>query len=437
MLMTTFRDLANSAQGENMMNGTLLLVIPPVVRVVNGGYEVEVDFSHNLRAYLANFSHVTFACSALSVEKAAGIILRSLPLEEVQNKERLSYIPLPYAYREDRYLRHYFQTRRLLRSEIAKATHLLFSPYAKYDWPTLAAKQAIKMKRKYDLEADVDYPSLQRFGLASMPPGLKKTRRMMWMRSFSKAFEECLRHSSISLLQGQDVFNAFKDVAPNPHKVLNVQVSSEDHISPDRLNEKVAHIGQHKSLTIAYAGQMIARKGPIDWLKAVQGAVEAGVDLRATWFGSGPLMPEMRQEVERRKIDKFVTFGGNVSREEIMANLQRTDIFLFCHKTAESPRCLGEALACGCALVGYGTAYPRELVASHGGGEFAKMDNWQELASIIASLAQHRPKLARQVREAAASGKLLDREAAMQNRIDLIKKYGNIADTPRFHGSAR
>jgi hypothetical protein len=109
--MTTFRDLANSAQGENMMNGTLLLVIPPVVRVVNGAYEVEVDFSHNLKAYLTNFSHVTFACPALSVEKAAGIILRSVPLEGMQNKKRLSYIPLPYAYREDRYLRHYFQTR--------------------------------------------------------------------------------------------------------------------------------------------------------------------------------------------------------------------------------------------------------------------------------------------------------------------------------------
>jgi hypothetical protein len=50
------------------------------------------------------------------------------------------------------------------------------------------------------------------------------------------------------------------------------------------------------------------------------------------------------------------------------------------------------------------------------------------LASIIASLDQDRPKLARQVQEAAASGKLLDRETAMQNRIDLIKKYENMAD---------
>jgi hypothetical protein len=44
MLMTAFGDLTKSAQGENMMNGALLLVIPPIVRVVNGAYEVEVDF---------------------------------------------------------------------------------------------------------------------------------------------------------------------------------------------------------------------------------------------------------------------------------------------------------------------------------------------------------------------------------------------------------
>ena len=75
-----------------------------------------------------------------------------------------------------------------------------------------------------------------------------------------------------------------------------------------------------------------------------------------------------------------------------MTALKQTDIFLFCHKTGKSPRCLGEALAAGCALVGYGTEYPRELVATRGGGEFAEMDNWQGLVEIVASLDSDRAR---------------------------------------------
>src|SRR5277367_411427 len=115
------------------MSGKLLLVIPPVVRVVNGIYEVEADFSNNLRMYLKNFDHVTFACPTILTAKDSGII-RSLPLCKMQNCDRLSYISLPYAYREDRYLCHYLATKRRLRSEIANADYLLFSPHAKYDW---------------------------------------------------------------------------------------------------------------------------------------------------------------------------------------------------------------------------------------------------------------------------------------------------------------
>jgi len=150
-------------------SGTLLLVIPPVVRSVKGIYEVEADFANNLRLYLANFNHVTFACPVFPNGEASGIILRSLALDKIQNADRLSFIPLPYAYREDRYLRHYLATRRLLRAEIAAADYLLFSPHSKYDWPTLAAQLAIKMKRKYDMESDWDHGSVNRLTLAAMP----------------------------------------------------------------------------------------------------------------------------------------------------------------------------------------------------------------------------------------------------------------------------
>jgi len=131
----------------------------------------------------------------------------------------------------------------------------------------------------------------------------------------------------------------------------------------------------------------------------------------------------MKLEAEKLGIKSIVSFPGTVARSEIMSALKQTDIFLFCHKMAESPRCLGEALASGCALVGYRTEYPRELVATKGGGEFADLDDWQALAEKISCLDENRTKLSRLIQAAASSGRLLDRDVAMQSRIDLIKTY--------------
>jgi colanic acid/amylovoran biosynthesis glycosyltransferase len=404
-------------------SGTLLLVTPPVVRAVKGVYEVEADFSNNLRLYLQNFSRVTFAGPVFPGQEARGVILRSLPLSKMQNADRLSFIPLPYAYREDRYLRHYLATRRLLASQIAKADYLIFSPHANYDWSTLAALLAIKQKRKYDMESDHDHASAARFHLATMPAGVNKLRKTMWAHSFIKTVEKCFSKSSLALLQGQDVFDAYKNIAPNPHKVLNVQISSEDHITPVQLRAKLEGIKEGRPLSISYAGQAISRKGPFDWLNVIHGVSQSGVEAQATWFGEGLLMPQMKREAANLGIANKVIFPGSIDRNEMIAALQKTDIFLFCHKIGESPRCLGEAVAAGCALVGYGTEYPRELVAACGGGEFADMDNWHGLVEIVVSLDKDRQRLGRLTAAAAASGAHLDRDIAMQRRIELIKTH--------------
>ena len=404
------------------MSKKLLLIIPPVVRLVDGVYEAEVDFSHNLRLYLCNFDHVTFCCPVSPTSENSGI-LRSVAFEQIPGNGRLTFIELPYTYREDRHLRHFFSTRKLLRSEIKKADYLIVSPHAKYDWATLAALEAIKLRRKYDAESDWDHASVQRLQLAKLKPGIKKLRKALWMHTFLKAAQKCFKHSSLALLQGQDVFDAYKNVAPNPQKVLNVQVGPEDHIPQYELAQKLERIRAGKPLIISYAGRMIEMKGPIDWLRAIQIAVQAGATLQATWFGSGSMMPQMRQELSRLGISDTVSFPGIVDRDAIMAALRQTDIFLFCHKTGELPRCLGEALAAGCLILGYDTAYPRDLVSLCGGGKFTEIGNWRELGNMLASLDRDRPKLAELVSGAAASGRLLDRDRAMQDRIDLIKKY--------------
>ena len=167
------------------------MVIPSTVRLVDGVYEVESDYVNNLRAYLKNFRHVTLACPVSP--RTTHSILRSHPIYEIQDNYRITYLPLPFAYREDKYLRHYYSTKKMLESEINKADYLLFTPPAKFDWPTLAAEVAIKLKRKYGMELDYDHRSVRRLLLKAIPFGAKKLRKAFWMSSFVNQADRCLR----------------------------------------------------------------------------------------------------------------------------------------------------------------------------------------------------------------------------------------------------
>lgn len=404
------------------MKGRLLLVIPPVVLKVGDGVEVDGDFANNLRAYCENFDHVTVACPALQSSTNSGLH-NTIPFNDIAGYERLAFILLPFTYREDRHIRHYRSVRKLLRLEIEKADYLLFSPHAMFDWSTLAARLAVAMNRSYDMEGDWNLENVSRLKLSEMPSGLNKIRKYFWLKYYTPIYHMCLRKSSVALLQGQDVYDAYKTIAPNPKKVLNVQITPDNYISNTQLAAKLQRLRDGNPLIISYAGRAIDMKGPLDWLKTVHLLVGKGVKFHATWFGDGELLTDLRRQAEKLGVDNFISFAGMVDREVVMAAQRESDIFMFCHKTSESPRCLVEALACACPIVGYGGLYARDLVGQKGGGAFVEVDDWQGLADLVETLNQDRGRLAELVREANESAQLYDRDKAIQYRIDLIKEY--------------
>lgn len=82
-----------------------------------------------------------------------------------------------------------------------------------------------------------------------------------------------------------------------------------------------------------------------------------------------------------------------------------------------------EALASGCPIVGYGSAYPKELVEPHCGGLFVPVGDWKGLARMVKDLAKNPEALGELIKNASRSGRLYDRDTALQRRINLIKEY--------------
>ena len=112
--------------------------------------------------------------------------------------------------------------------------------------------------------------------------GPNKVRKYLWSRSFLPTSTlQCVICSGAAAGRGR--LFSLQNVAPNPHQVLNVQVTTEDFITPEELDQKVGgHSGWWPSL-ISYAGRASDMKGPFDWLRAISKLREAGIELKATW----------------------------------------------------------------------------------------------------------------------------------------------------------
>jgi hypothetical protein len=112
---------------------------------------------------------------------------------------------------------------------------LLFSPHTLIgDWPTVAIREAIKLRRPYVLEADVVYEEVAQIGWARNPLWKRIIKKNLILPLFRHSHRYCVKHSSLALCQEQDVYDAYSPFAPNPHKISsNIAVSVEDQITAD------------------------------------------------------------------------------------------------------------------------------------------------------------------------------------------------------------
>ncbi|NJR75378.1 MAG: glycosyltransferase, partial [Scytonema sp. CRU_2_7] len=293
------------------------------------------------------------------------------------------------------------------------------------DWAGVACLEAINLKRPYSVYIDrVEYEVISRT-LHSLPlkRRIKEHLTLPWMKRYQRYL---IRQSEVGLFKGQDCYPEYSPFCKQPHCVYNVHTKKSDWINESSLNSKIESLLNGEPLQVCYVGRAAEMKGPLDWLQTVHRVYKAGVDVKATWLGDGALLLKMKSLAQELGIADRVNLVGFVSEQsKVLQTMRENHIFLFCHKTPESPRCLVESIVSGCPIVGYGSSYSQELVSQYGGGVFAPMNDWQKLADLVIELNSDRAKLSELIRAAALSGRCFDEETVYQHRSDLIKKYLN------------
>jgi glycosyltransferase involved in cell wall biosynthesis len=332
-------------------------------------------------------------------------------------------VALPRAYRLGAMMRAYRPVRALLREAVAAHEHLGFTFGGLVgDWPALAAREAIRQKRRYAAWIDrVEAPILRnRLADAAMPRRIAGTIAAALGEGSTR---HLIRRSAVALLQGRDTFNHYARFAADPHCTYDTHTQAGDRITVAALAAKRARILSGGPLRLVYAGRASAMKGPFDWLDTLDRLRGLGVPFHAVWLGDGPDLPAMRARVAGAGLAAMIELPGfEGNRERLLEALHDSEMLLFCHKTPESARCLIEALVGGAPLVGYASAYARGLVEARGGGAFVPPGDAAALAGQVAALHRDRPALARLVTDAAASGELYDEDSVYTHRAGLMRR---------------
>lgn len=390
------------------MQQRLLLVLPLQVHRHQSRIFIDAQAHNGLRLWLDNFRFLTLACPTVDEPPPTGV----LPIDD----PRIRFIGLPVAYLPHRFFMSLFPTARLLRKAISDSDYLHFAIGGLFgDWGAVGAIIAHCSSRPFAVWTDRVESQVVAFH-AAQKKGPRKYYYSLLAELMKRYERRIVSMSVLGLFHGMDCYSAYAPFCSNPQLVHNVHLDRDSRIGVDELDARLKSTGPIK---IAYAGRAHRDKGIFDWIEVLSLAAKNGVDFDAVWFGDGPELENARQEIANLGLSDRVQFQGAVTPHSALIQKLRTfDLFLFCHKTMESPRCLIEALICGLPLIGYDSPYPQDLIKEHGGGLLSPMGS---ISLLFESICKFRDLKVAITHRARLDGERFDAESVFRHRSKLIK----------------
>ncbi|WP_297342011.1 glycosyltransferase [Pseudophaeobacter sp.] len=408
---------------------SLLLYAPVPLYLFEGALFIERQAVNGLQLWARHFDLITVMMPVSAVAPPAGWV----PVHCYQQElSRVSIEPFPMAYRPDQFLRALPQALKRIRSLIAQADYLSFAIGGLFgDWGAVSCLAAHQLQRPYGVwtdrvESEVMRQSLERPSDKALDQTTwrSRLRGRLYHRPMAWLEKSVIQRADLGLFHGAETFEAYHGLCRNPQLVHDIHIAEEDHISDSALAAKIADVGRKRPLRLIYTGRAEAMKGPIDWTTVLERLNVLGVDFHATWLGDGAALPQMKGRIQRAGLTNCVDFPGFIEdRSAVLQALRQADIFVFCHKTPESPRCLIEALTCGTPILGYEGAYARDLISGQGGGTLVSRGDTEALALRIAELDADRDQLAQRIADARVDGMPFSDVQVFAHRAGILKQY--------------
>lgn len=162
-----------------------------------------------------------------------------------------------------------------------------------------------------------------------------------------------------------------------------------------------------------YIGQLIARKGIADMIRAFNEVFSLHPGARLTLIGDGDQRTELEALAQSLPCHHAVSFLG--FRQDRLQLSQQFDVFLMTSSLEGIPRCLMEAMIVGTPVVAYDIPGVDQLITDGQTGLLAPLGDWQQLAARCEQLIRD-PALYQQI--AVAGRALVDQRFSAKRMTD-------------------
>ena len=130
---------------------------------------------------------------------------------------------------------------------------------------------------------------------------------------------------------------------------------------------KALHDEGDRAIRLLWAARMVDWKQPCSALVAAHRLQRAGIAFRLQMVGDGDERRSIERGIARYGLEGQVEMLGTLPRERLTSLMQESDIFLFTSNRKEGwGAALGEAMACGCAVVANADAGSSPYLVDHG-----------------------------------------------------------------------
>ena len=185
-------------------------------------------------------------------------------------------------------------------------------------------------------------------------------------------------------------------------------------------------VPKEKVRTIFCAARLSPEKGLVFLIHALKNLADKGYDLELRLAGNGPSFEQLKDLVDRLGIEEKVKFLGFLDENEIIEELQESDLFVLPSYVEGIPVCVMEAMACGVPVVVTNIAGTSELVEDGLSGILVRPSDSQALVNAIVRMIKDYPFRVRAAalgREKVVEEFDVDKESAKLNKCLLENQF--------------
>ncbi len=180
--------------------------------------------------------------------------------------------------------------------------------------------------------------------------------------------------------------NADRFMGKHKHKNLIIPNGCNTDFFKPSFSQKSKHF------KIIFVGRIVAQKGPLIFMKAVQEVIKRlpTIDLEIKIIGDGPMRKDMEAFIQKHQLQQHITTTGWIPKEKLLLEYQSASMQLITSYDEAMSIAALESLSTGLFVVSTPVSGSTDLIQTGETGAFFGFGKWEEAADRIVEFYQEK-----------------------------------------------